>query len=152
MQSSQRLRALRSGAPATVRPIGSTPIFVDSIDRARRFDLDHKRNECEVELHDGRHISTSFHLFNARELRADFEPILISKISKVSTCSTVSSRLTSRWNAESLHADPEFQAELARLEETYARKPCFVEHADHLLFVGRRKQRSMPHTRHERMA
>ena len=58
----------------TVRPIGSTPtIFVDLIDRARRFNLDHKRNECEVELHDGRHISTSFHLFNARELTAYFE-------------------------------------------------------------------------------
>ena len=60
--------------------------------------------------------------------------------------------LNRRRNPESLRADAEFQAELARLEETYARKPCFVERADHLLFVGRRRQPSMPLTRYGRMA
>jgi hypothetical protein len=39
----------------TVRSVGSTPtIFVDSIEKARHFKHDNSRDQCEVELCDGR--------------------------------------------------------------------------------------------------
>jgi SAM-dependent methyltransferase len=59
----------------TVRPIGSTPtVFVDSIERARHFKLDHRSDRCEVEFCNGCRVAVSFHLFTARELKDLFHP------------------------------------------------------------------------------
>jgi SAM-dependent methyltransferase len=55
----------------TVRAVGSAPtIFIDSIEKARRFRQDNGRNRCEIELRDGRQICMNLHLFSASELRA----------------------------------------------------------------------------------
>ena len=57
-----------------MRSAGSTPtIMVNSIENARRFKYDNRRDRCEIELRDGRHIDLDFHLFTASELRSWFD-------------------------------------------------------------------------------
>ena len=66
-------RVTRGHFVTTVRSIGSPPtIFVDSIDKARHFSLDHSLDRCEVELRSGRRMALPFHLFTACELQNCF--------------------------------------------------------------------------------
>src|SRR5438105_3457780 len=59
----------------TVRSIGSTPtVFVDSIDGARHFKLDHRLDRCDVEFNNGCRVAVNFHLFTAHELRDLLQP------------------------------------------------------------------------------
>ena len=50
----------------------SSQANLDSIEKARRFQHDNSRDRCEIELYAGRHITLSFHLFAASELRGYF--------------------------------------------------------------------------------
>ena len=89
-------RVTRGHFITTVRSIGSTPTaFVDSIEKARHFSLDHRLDLCEVELRGGRRLALPFHLFSARELRNGFSDHFTSTICAASTYSTIdSSRIT----------------------------------------------------------
>ena len=124
----------------TVRPVGSTPtIFVDSIEKARHFKHDNSRDQCEVELCDGRHIVLSFHLFAASELRSYFTDHF--DIEDLRGLDLFHSRFAPdrRWNPLSLAVDNHLYDELKRLEETYATSSGFMERATHLLLVARRR-------------
>jgi hypothetical protein len=71
--SAEIARVISGHFITTVRSVGSTPtISVDSIEKARRFQLDNSRDRCEIELCDGRHIIFNFHLSAATELRSYF--------------------------------------------------------------------------------
>jgi SAM-dependent methyltransferase len=138
-------RVTRGHCITTVRSIGSTPtILVDALDKARHFQLDHTANRCEVELSGGRRIALSFHLFAARELRLCFAPHF--DIEDMCGLDIFHTRFTPdrRWNPVSLTSDEQISDDLARLEETYARNPDFMERATHLLLVGSRGQASTP--------
>jgi len=64
----------------TVRSVGSTPtVFVDSLEEARHFKLDHDRDRCEVEFCNGCRVSVTFHLFTAGELQDCFSPHFVIK-------------------------------------------------------------------------
>ena len=123
---------------STVRSAGSTPtIFVDSLEKARGFKQDHSRDRCEVELHDGRHVAFSCHLFTATEMRR-----LIAEhfeIEDFRGLDLFHSRfaLDPRWNPPSLSINRQLPEELARLEETYSADPNFMDHAAHLLLIAR---------------
>lgn len=122
----------------TVRSVGSTPtIFIDSIEKARRFKHDNSRDQCEIELYDGRHIELSFHLFTAAELRRTFADHF--DIEDLRGLDLFHNRFApdSRWNPASLAVDDLFFNELERLEDTYATSSGFVERATHLLLVAR---------------
>jgi len=122
----------------TVRAVGSTPsIFVDSLDKALRFRLDHKHERCDVQLRDGRRISFASHLFTASELRRLFADVL--EIEDLRGLDLFHSRFApdSRWNPASLAADRRLYNELARLESAYATDPNFIDRASHLLLVAR---------------
>jgi len=124
----------------TVRPVGSTPtIFVDSIEKARHLKHDNSRNECEIELCDGRHIVLSFHLFAASELRSYFSDYF--DIEDLRGLDLFHNRFAPdpRWNPASLAVDNQLYDELERLEETYATSSGFMERATHLLLVARRR-------------
>jgi hypothetical protein len=57
----------------TVRSGGSPPsAFAHSMEKIRQLKQDHARNECEIELWDGRRTSFASHLFTACELRSHF--------------------------------------------------------------------------------
>jgi hypothetical protein len=121
----------------TVRSVGSTPtVFVDSIEKARYFKHDNSRDQCEIELWDGRHIELSFHLFTASELRSCFLDRF--NIEDLRGLDLFHNRFAPepRWNPASLAADNQFSNELERLEETYAASG-FMERATHLLLVAR---------------
>jgi SAM-dependent methyltransferase len=140
--SAEFARVTRGQFITTVRAVGSVPtIFVDSIENARHFQLDHRLDLCEIEHRDGRHFMVDFHLFNERELRgcfaADFE------ILDVSGLDVFCSRFLPdrRWNPAPAGDDAQFADCLAELEATYARNPCFIERATHLMLVGRRHPR-----------
>jgi SAM-dependent methyltransferase len=125
---------------ATVRSSGSTPtICVDSIEKARRFKLDHERNRIEVELDNGSHIAFGLHLFTAREMRNHFRPHF--DVEDLCGLDIFHSRFAPdvRWNPASL-VDEQISDPLVQLEETFARNPSFMERAAHLLFVGRPRQ------------
>ena len=125
---------------STVRSVGSTPtISVDSIEKARRFQHDNSRDRCEIELYDGRHITLSFHLFAASELRGYFADHF--DIDELRGLDLFHNRFApdSRWNPASLAVDNQLYDELERLEETYATSSGFVERATHLLLVARRR-------------
>ena len=132
-------RVTRGHFVTTVRTAGSTPsIFVDSVEKARQFELDHNRNRCEVELRDGRHIAFNSHLFTAAELRA-----LVAdrfEIDEMRGLDLFHGRFApdSRWNQKSLTYHQRLYDELDRLEEIYAADPSFMDHAAHLLLVARR--------------
>lgn len=123
----------------TVRAAGSTPsIFVDSMEKARHFEQDHRRNRCEVELRDGRHIAFNLHLFTAGELRA-----LVANHFDVQVLRGLDlfhGRFTPdpRWNPSTLTSDRDLYDELGRLEELYSGDPRFIDRAAHLLLVAGR--------------
>jgi hypothetical protein len=133
-------RATRGFFVATVRPVGSPPsVFVDTVGNAQRFTQDNIHDRCQVELCDGRSFTMSIHLFSAAELKgyfaADFE------IETVRGLDLFHSRfaLDPRWNPSIPGlADDRFDGELARIEDTYASSPWFIEHAAHLLVVAHR--------------
>ena len=125
----------------TVRSVGSTPtISVDSIEKARWFKHDNSRDQCEIELCDGRHIGLSFHLFAASELRSYFAAHF--DIEDLRGLDLFHNRFAPdpRWNPASLALDTQFSDELERLEEIYAKSSGFIERANHLLLVARHRQ------------
>jgi SAM-dependent methyltransferase len=135
--SGELARVTKGHLLVSVRSIGSTPtIFIDSIEKARRFQLDHHRNRCEVELCDGRRMELAFHLFSAGELQrcfaADFD------IEDLRGLDIFHTRFLSdeRWNPAFLQTDQQLSDQLAQLEEAYATNPCFIDRATHLLLVG----------------
>jgi SAM-dependent methyltransferase len=136
-------RVARQHFITTVRAIGSTPtIFVGSIDRACHFSLDHSADRCEVELRSGQRIAVPFHLFSAHELGNCFSRYF--DIEDLCGLDIFHNRFIPdrRWNPPSLQVDQQISGHLGQLEETYARNPCFMERATHLLLVGSRRQGS----------
>jgi hypothetical protein len=123
-----------------VRPIGGIPTaFVDSIEKVRSLRQDHDRDCCDIEFHDGRRISASFHLFTARELRSYLERHF--QIEVLRGLDLFHSRFAAdtRWNPPVLGDEDRLAIEIDALEERYAANPAFLERAAHLLFVGRRR-------------
>lgn len=130
-------RVTRGHFITTVRSIGSNPtVFVDSIEKARHFSLDHRLDLCEVELRDGRRLALPFHLFSARELRNCFSDHF--DIDDLCGLDIFHNRFIPdhRWNPASLLLDQPLADHLARLEETWSRDSSFMERATHLLLVG----------------
>ena len=128
----------------TVRPVGSPPTaFVDSIAKVRRLKQDHARNQCEIELNDGRQIAFGFHLFTALELRGHFLPHF--DIEDLSGLDLFHTRFMPdpRWNLP-FPEDRRLSNELARLELAHAASPAFMDSAAHLLLVARRRQTVTP--------
>lgn len=130
---------------ATVRSTGSIPsAFVDSIEKVRRLKQDHVENRCEIELSDGRHISFNFHLFTGFEFRNCFANRF--EIEDLRGLDLFHSRFMPdpRWNPTFPQDDSQFSDELARLEETYATSPAFMDRAAHLLLVARSRRAAAP--------
>ncbi len=133
-------RVTRGHFVTTVRSIGSTPtVFVDAIDTARRFKLDHDLDRCEIEFSDGRRMALRFHLFTANELRHCFASQF--EIEDLCGLDIFYGRFSSdqRWNPAACGSDPRFWNLLTQLEVRYAHNPTFMEHSTHLMFVGRRR-------------
>ncbi len=138
-------RVTRGHFITTVRPVGSVPsVFIDSIERARHFQLDHARDQCKVELCDGRRFTLPIHLFGASELRGCFAKRFF--IEDLRGLDVFHSRFAPdpRWNPASLPVNAPSSARLALLEEAYSRAPGFMERATHLLLVGRPRHASNP--------
>ena len=125
---------------ATVRAAGSTPtIYIDSVERARHFRQDHGADRLDIEFHNGRRIAVGSHLFTAVEVRRLAEPHFA--IEDLRGLDLFHSRfaMDARWNPTWWPAGNQMDAELARLEETYARDADFIDRAAHLLLVARSK-------------
>jgi SAM-dependent methyltransferase len=138
--SQEIARVTRGHFITTVRAIGSMPtIFVDSIEKARHFELDHTRDQCRIELYDGRQFTIGFHLFGSEELRKCFDGYFT--IEDLCGLDLFHSRFApdSRWNPASLPINDPFRDHLAQLEHAHARNPVFMERATHLLLVGNRR-------------
>jgi SAM-dependent methyltransferase len=66
-------RVTRGHFVATVRSAGSTPTaFVDTIETARNFELDHERDQFRIEFNRGQRMALQFHLFTPGEPRHCF--------------------------------------------------------------------------------
>jgi|SRR5271165_6996444 len=136
-------RVTRGHFITTVRSIGSTPtVFVDSIEGARHFKLDHRLDRCKVEFRNGCRVAVNFHLFTARELKDLFHPHF--GIEGLCGLDIFHSRFMPdrRWNPVSVFSDERLMLQLTRLEEIYATDPGFMERATHLLLVGCHESRS----------
>lgn len=134
-------RVTRGAFITTMRPVGSQPtVFVAPIEQARHFERDAKTDRFEVELSDGRHMVLGFHLFSAAELTLLFSAHFA--IEELSGLDLFHSRfaLDSRWNPPSCGGEDLLSERLARLEESFAGDPAFLDHATHLLLVGHRRQ------------
>jgi SAM-dependent methyltransferase len=132
-------RVTRGDFVTTVRAAGSTPtIFVDSVEKARHFKLDHRNDRCEVELENGRHLAFNSHLFTAMELRRLAAGRFA--IGELRGLDLFHGRFApdSRWNPENVGCDQRLFEELNRLEERYATDPRFIDRAAHILLVARR--------------
>ncbi len=122
----------------SVRAAGSTPtLYVDAIERARRFRQDNMGDRLEIELDDGRRLSLPSHLFRAAELRALVSPHLT--IEDMAGIDLFHGRFAGdpRWNTPS-RPDDGLAQELDRLEKRYCRDLAFVDRATHLLLVAGR--------------
>ncbi len=129
-------RVDRGDLIATVRSVGSTPtICVDSIEEARWFWRDERRNRLEAELQNGRRLSMDFRLFGTAELRAASSPHF--NLTELQGLDLFHGRFSGdrRWNSAS-RTSASFIRELESLEERYCRDPEFVDHANHLLFIA----------------
>lgn len=123
----------------TARAVGSTPsIYVDAIDRARRFRQDNRTNRLDVEFENGQHISLPSHLFAADELRALVSPHL--DIEDLRGIDLFHGRFARdpRWNPTS-PVNTQFEGELDQLEKAYCRDAEFIDYATHLLLIGSRR-------------
>jgi SAM-dependent methyltransferase len=121
----------------TARAVGSTPsVYVDTIEQARRFRQDNLVNRLDVEFQDGRRISLPSHLFGAAELRGAASPYL--EIQDLRGLDLFHGRFAGdpRWNPTGV-ANAQFEGELEQLEKSYCRDTEFIDHATHLLLVGR---------------
>jgi SAM-dependent methyltransferase len=130
-------RVTRGHFIVTVRAVGSQPtIYVDSIDKARDLRQDHEHDLCEVDLHDGRHLSFASHLFTAVELRGIIGGAM--EVDEVRGLDLFHNRFApdARWNPATLVAPEQFFRELACLEETFATDPNFIDRATHLMAVA----------------
>jgi SAM-dependent methyltransferase len=126
----------------TVRAVGSPPsALADPIENVRRLKRDAATDLCEIELCDGRRAAFRFHLFGAAELRDLFAGRF--DIEELRALDLFHHRFTPdpRWSPQSLAIEKTMSAELARLEEAYARHPEFIDHATHLLLVARPRSR-----------
>jgi SAM-dependent methyltransferase len=135
-------RVTKGSFVTTVRSVGSTPtVFVDSMETARDFELDHHLDRCEIEFRDGRRVALRFHLFTADELMRYFAGRF--EIEDLRGVDIFHGRFSAdyRWNPASCAFDSRFSNLLSVLEERYARNPGFMERATHLMLVGRRRQR-----------
>jgi SAM-dependent methyltransferase len=135
--ASEIARVTRGHFIATVRSIGSTPtVFVDTIESARQIMLDHDRDQCDIELRDGRQFTLPFHLFSPSELRRVF--MRHFEIEDLLGLDIFHGRfsLDRRWNPAPCSFDPRSARLLAVLEDQYARHPSLMERATHLMLVG----------------
>ena len=99
--------------------------------------LDHRRDWCEVELCDGRRTEFDFHLFSSSELARCF-----SRNFDIDTLEGIDffhNRFAGdrRWNPQNLDLSGPLAQKLAELEAMFASNPDYIDHANHLLFVGR---------------
>ncbi len=126
----------------TVRAVGSTPtVYVDAIDRARRFLQDNHADRLDVEFQNGRQMRLHSHLFSAAELRSVVTPHL--EIEDLRGLDLFHGRFARdrRWNPPQAGVDKKLATELQQLETTYCRDAQFIDHATHLLLVGKRAAR-----------
>ena len=117
--ASEIARVTRGYFITTVRAVGSTPtIFIDSIDKAWNFRLDHSRDRYHIELRNGRSIALRSHLFTARELRKAFSRHF--EVEELSGLDIFHSRFMPdrRWNPASVLSDKQFLDLLAQLESS----------------------------------
>lgn len=131
-------RATAGDFIASVRAVGSEPtVYVGGIEQARSFHQDNEADRLDVELQNGRRISVSSHLFSSAELRSLAAPHL--DLADLRGIDLFHGRFASdpRWNPE-IQVGRHFAGELDLLEEGYCRDPEFVDHATHLMIVGRR--------------
>ena len=130
----------------TVRTAGSTPtVYVDAIERARRFRQDNDTDQLNVEFQNGRHVSLHSHLFTAKELRSVVTPNL--SIEDLLGLDLFHGRFARdpRWNPPTTDQHSQFIQELDELESLYCRDLEFMDHATHLLLVA--KQQTFEATR-----
>jgi SAM-dependent methyltransferase len=135
--STEFARVTRGHFYTTVRPVGSIPsAFVESIAKVRQLKHDHARDQCEIELSDGRHVAFGFHLFTGSELQSLFANDF--SVEDLRGLDLFHSRFTPdhRWNPDSTKSDKQLSDELRQLEETYAANPAFMDRATHLLLVA----------------
>jgi len=122
----------------SARTVGSTPsVYVGALAQARRFHQDNRLNRLEVEFQNGRQMSLPSHLFSAPELRALVAPHMA--IEDIRGLDLFHGRFAGdpRWNPQ-CEGSVRFVRQLELLEKTYCRDPEFVDHATHLLLVGKR--------------
>ncbi len=122
----------------SARTVGSTPsVYIGALAQARRFHQDNRLNRLEVEFQNGRHISLPSHLFSAAELYALVAPYMA--IEDIRGLDLFHGRFAGdpRWNPQ-CEGSARFVRQLELLEKTYCRDPEFVDHATHLLLVGKR--------------
>jgi SAM-dependent methyltransferase len=137
-------RVTRGHLVTSVRSVGSRPtVFIDSIDSARRFSLDHDTDCCDVEFFNGMRMAVRFHLFTGSELRSIFSSAF--DIEDLCGLDIFHARFSpdSRWNPASSAPDARLRNLLDQLEQRYSRNSCFIDSATHLLLVARRRRRSL---------
>lgn len=135
---SELSRVTRFCLITTVRSVGSTPtIFVDSMENARQVQLDCAHDRCRIQLRNGSEFEVPFHLFRSAELRRYLEKDF--EIDEISGLDIFHNRFAPdhRWNPPSVFADSHLSPRLARLEQTFAHSPDFIDRAMHLLAVCR---------------
>ena len=129
-------RVTKGGFITTVRAIGSTPtVFVDELEKARRYKLDHQSGRCKVEFQNGRRIALGFRLFAARELRDCFKRHFRIVDLRGLDIFHIRFMPDRRWNPPSCFSDERLISKLATFEEAFARDPWFIDRATHLLLV-----------------
>jgi SAM-dependent methyltransferase len=124
----------------TVRSIGSIPTaLADAVGGTRCITHDSRRDECEIEFADGRRSKFPFHLFSASELRRRFDGGFDIELMRGLDLFHSRFAVDPRWNPADLAFGKRFFRSLSHLEETYAMDPQYMDHANHILLVGRRK-------------
>jgi SAM-dependent methyltransferase len=134
-------RVTRGKFVATVRAIGSTPtIYVDGVKAAKAYHQDNVNGQLQVEFQNGRQNSFPSHLFSAAEVRALAAPAL--EIEELSGLDLFHARFATDpdWNPAEATPDANFIHALRVLEHRFRRNPTFVDHATHLLLIGRPKR------------
>ena len=124
----------------TVRSIGSMPTaLVDSIENVRLIRHDDALDQCEIEFSDGQQSTFPFHLFSSSELREFFSGAFDIELMQGLDLFHSRFAIDPRWNPENLPFSERFVEQLSRLEDVHSLDPQYMDHANHILLLGRRK-------------
>lgn len=132
-------RVTRRHLIASVRTVGSMPSgIVADIEDICRLSLDHRRHQYDIELAGGRRERFYLRLFSAAEFSRCFDHAFDTQVLQGLDFFHHRFAADGRWNPREFALPASLEGDLQALEELFAANLAYTDHANHILYIGRK--------------